>query len=275
MKPFFDAHFKKFMYKKLNHYLLFLAIFSLTAACRTKKEVVVAPTPKPIEKPIVDPSTVFLEKVNQTILKPKFFNGKAKISFVYNGNSLDFDAVIQFRSDSAILVVAKKFGFEAARALITPDSFFVINRIQQDYMAQPLSAISKKLNLPPRYDLIQDMLIGNPMNISKKPYKVQLKDSLAMIYSGTDAIDVNCFYEKKSISLVKTNINNVQNNDDVTLEFSDYRPFLNQKFSYSRNILAKSKANGELDADIIFTEVEFDKPKVIRFEIPKKYKRLD
>jgi hypothetical protein len=259
------------------HTYRFLTIFALffTFACKSKKAVV-TPTPVPeIVKIKEDPNKAFLANIEKKIYTPNFFNAKASIGIVTNGNSVDFDAVIQFRKDSAILLVAKKFGFEVGRALITPDSLFIINRIQQEYDAKPLSAIASKFSLPPRFDLIQDMIMGNPMNLAKAPYKINIKDSLATLSSNYQALTAICAMDKKTFLLYQSTIDDASNGGEMTMDYKDYRNVSAHDFSFSRILSGKSSKTGALDVDLKFNEIEFDKPKVIRFELPRKYKRMD
>jgi hypothetical protein len=252
-------------------FIIFLLFFAF--ACKTKK-VVLVPTPE-IIKSAEDPIKVFFSNIEKKIYTPNFFNAKASIGIVSNGNSIDFDAVIQFRKDSAILLVAKKFGFEVGRALITPDSLFIINRIQQEYDAKPLSAIASKFSLPPRFDLIQDMIMGNPMNLAKAPYKINIKDSLATLSSNYQALTAICAMDKKTFLLYQSTIDDASNGGEMTMDYKDYRSITIHDFSYSRILSGKSSKAGALDVDLKFNEIEFNKPKIIRFELPKKYKRMD
>ncbi len=262
-------------YHHLKSYFVgFIIGIVLFSACKSHK-VAVAPPIKTIEnvRPAVDPSITFLKNVENRIWLPDFFNGKANINVISNGSEVAFDAIIQFRKDSAILLVAKKFGFEVGRALITPDSFFFINRIQQEYDAKPLSAIASKFNLPPRFNLIQHLIVGNPINLDD--YQANLNDSLAVVSSVKNSLEANCFMDKTNFTLYRNEISNSIEGGNMKMNFADYRPLGRHNFSYQRNLDAKSKSAGFLNAELKFSEVELDKPKVIRFEIPKRYKRMD
>ena len=262
------------MHTYTNRFFIVALVF-FVFACKSKK-VVVAPTATPeVVKIKEDPNATFLRGIEKKIYTPNFFNAKASISIVTNGNSVDIDAVIQFRKDSAILLVAKKFGFEVGRVLITPDSLFIINRIQQEYDAKPLAAIASKFSLPPRFDLIQDMIMGNPMNLAKMPYKINLKDSLATLSSNYQALTAICAADKKTFTLYQSLMNDATNNGKIAMDYKDYRTFSNHNFSYRRVLAAQSTKTGVLDVELKFNEIEFDKPKIIRFELPKRYKRMD
>jgi hypothetical protein len=205
---------------------------------------------------------------------PSFFNGKANINVVMNGSEVNVDAVIQFRKDSAILLVVRKFGFEGGRALITPDSFFFINRLQQEYDAKPLSVLAERFNLPARFDLIQDLIIGNAMSLDAKGLEVNMNDSLAQLTSSYKTLDATYFLDKKNYELKKSEFNDAKQGSTMQMGYGEYRPLNQHSFSYKRNLEAKNKT-AEMSADLKFSEVEIDKPKVIRFDIPKKYKRMD
>ena len=262
------------MHTYTNRFLIVALVFFIFA-CKSKK-VVVTPTPTPeVVKIKEDPNMAFLHGIEKKVYTPNFFNAKVSISIVANGNAVDIDAVIQFRKDSAILLVARKFGFEVGRALITPDSLFMINRIQQEYDAKPLAAIASKFSLPPRFDLIQDMIMGNPMNLSKIPYEINLKDSLATLSSNYQALTAICEADKKNFTLYQSLINDDANNGKMTMDYKDYRLVSNHNFSYYRVLAAQSSKTSALDVELKFNEIEFDKPKIIRFELPKRYKRMD
>ncbi len=254
---------------------IFLFFFIFIFACSTKKtantETVKTTEPS---RPSADPAKVFLKNVEKNYWMPNFFNGKANINVVMNGSEVNIDAVVQFRKDSAILLVVKKFGFEGGRALITPDSFFFINRLQQEYDAKPLSVLAERFNLPARFDLIQHLIIGNAISLDAKGLEVNMNDSLAQLTSSYKTLDATYFLNKKNYELKKSEFNDATQNAQMEMNYSDYKLLNQRPFSYTRNLEAKNKST-ELSAELKFNEIEIDKPKVIRFDIPKKYKRMD
>lgn len=253
----------------------FLLAFVFIFACSTKKTAS-SDTSKPSEpsKPSVDPAKVFLKNVEKTYWMPNFFNGKANINVVMNGSEVNIDAVIQFRKDSAILLVVKKFGFEGGRALITPDSFFFINRLQQEYDAKPLSVLAERFNLPARFDLIQHLIIGNAVSLDAKGLEVNMNDSLVQLASSYKTLDATYSLDKKNYELKKSEFNDAAQDSAMQMDYTDYKLLNQHPFSYKRTLEAKNKT-AEISADLKFNEIEIDKPKVIRFDIPKKYKRMD
>lgn len=72
-----------------------------------------------------------------------------------------FTGTIRIHRDSTVwLSVSAFMGMESIRALATPDSVVMINRLNQTYLAEPLSVVSEKTKLPSLQG-IQDLLLGN------------------------------------------------------------------------------------------------------------------
>ncbi|MEZ4933273.1 MAG: DUF4292 domain-containing protein [Saprospiraceae bacterium] len=91
---------------------------------------------------------------------------KAKVSYRDEYMRESFTAYIRMKKDSAIWMSFKKFSFEGARALITPDSIFVIDRINNQYLAKPFSYAQQEYHLPVGFAGLQAMLLGNPVFFS-------------------------------------------------------------------------------------------------------------
>ena len=90
------------------------------------------------------------------------FSGKAKASLAINGNNNDCTLNIRINKDRKIWVsVTALLGIEVARALITPDSIQVVNRLQGVYIRQPFSYIYKFANRQINYTMLQALLVGN------------------------------------------------------------------------------------------------------------------
>jgi hypothetical protein len=62
----------------------------------------------------------------------------------------------------------------------------------------------------------------------------------------------------------------------LDVELGDYQAAgSNGQFAYSRHLNVRSQDTGPLSVRIDFSQVEFDIPKSVRFEIPDRYSRSD
>ena len=92
---------------------------------------------------------------------------------------LRFTGSLRMRRDSTIWISASALmGIENLRALITRDSVVLINRMEQTYLAEPLSVMEETLGTPSLQEL-QSMLLGNGtsehVEIQYGPYSVKIR----------------------------------------------------------------------------------------------------
>lgn len=149
------------MRRNILNSLIFLALVSLTMACKTKKKIVVAP-------PVTGLVTVDTKKaetlklleekdISYTTLSLK---GKARLDI--NGNANNVSMNIRIRKDEGIWVsIGGPVGIELGRAWITPDSIKVLNKWQSVYLAKPFSYVHRFTNPQVSYKLLQAILSGN------------------------------------------------------------------------------------------------------------------
>jgi hypothetical protein len=254
--------------------IVFLLVFATFFACKSTK--------KAIKTPIIQEAThavssdaELLKKIENNAMMPDWFSSKSSISASMGGNELDVDAVIQIRKDSAILFVIKKFGFEGARVLITPDSVFLINRLEQSYDKMSLQTLAQRFNMPPQFDAIQQLLVGNPTKLDKnKAFSLTQKDSTVQISTTKDKLSVDYAFAKKDLILRQAFFEDENSAAKMTMNFEKYKATASKKeFSYQRKIdfFSPQSSNGEIE--INFSDVEFNVAKTMRFQIPAHYQR--
>lgn len=212
-----------------------------------------------------------LKKIVQQQVDADWFSSRARISFDNDEFSFSATANIRMRKDSVIWANVKKLNIEAGRALIRPDSFFVIDRINREFARQPVSDIAKMLQIPASFDLLQTILLGNPFffttdleaDIDGPNYSLKGEDAR---FSTSYLVDGKDFFLKK------VRIAEKATNRTVEMELSQYAPLdKKQNFSYFRTLRMDSPETGPLQVAIEFSKVEVNIPKHIEFEIPSRY----
>ncbi|OGX91425.1 DUF4292 domain-containing protein [Hymenobacter coccineus] len=90
-----------------------------------------------------------------------YLTAKGKVQATIKGDEKSATINIRMRRDSAIWVSAGLLGFEGVRALLTPDSVRVINRLDKTYFAGGYDYLTKLLNVPVSFAQAQALLLGN------------------------------------------------------------------------------------------------------------------
>lgn len=89
-------------------------------------------------------------------------------SFENEEQNASFNYKINIEKGRRIWASLSLFGIEGARILATPDSFWVIDRINKQYAAQGYRYLEDKIGLRLDFNLLQNVLLGNAGPVSAK-----------------------------------------------------------------------------------------------------------
>ena len=138
------------------------------AGCKARKQIAVTRTPVD-QQPTVGPAKTPAKAVDAKLigirakqLNFNTFSGKAKTKLDIDGDKNDATLNIRIQRDKKIWVsVTYLIGIEVARAMITPDSIIVINKLQGVYFKKPFSFIYQYAGKQVNYKTVESLLIGN------------------------------------------------------------------------------------------------------------------
>jgi hypothetical protein len=214
-----------------------------------------------------------LMPVWQRELKYSSFSGKAKMHYQARGQKQEFTAHIRINKNKMIWVNITALGgvVNVARALITPDSIFMVNYLQKEAYRMPVSEANKLLPAPVDFDILQNLIVGNAL-------KKQGKPTDATDFGGTLSLQVedgniiqNVSYNKTDSSMRSLQIlSKDQKGPTGMIQYGNYDIIDGRNFSGSRVININN--NGEpYYLDMNFGNVDFDKALEFPFSIPKNY----
>ncbi len=259
----------------MNKYLLLVIAITIglsSSSCRSKKNTNGTGVVK-------DKSAKFLvKKINQDKIDVEWLSAKSKIDFKTDDLSESATLYIRMRKDSAIWLVGKKFGFEGVRALITPDSVFMLDRLQNEYRVSDMSLIQNQFSLPISFYDLQDILLGNLIlvpdtkslktEVDKKQYHISEKDPGEMTK--------NYWLNAYSYAPERMAFNMAVQNRTALIENSDHRKVDGAGlFPHDRYLKFQSPQTGEVILEMEFSKVEVNQPVSLKFEVPDHYKRVD
>ena len=245
----------------------FLALFSLLfvvaiLACNTSKDTV--GNKKKLSKADVE-KVIRNHHHNFT-----FFHGKAKAEAGENGNGMGFTAQIRMKRNEYLWINFSKLGFEVARALIRPDSAFIVDRFNKEYYKESLPEYLAEYQIPFNFQELQGMFIGNlPIPSAKNGVIEANSDSYTASYKE---INGTYFYTLDPLlGLIKTSEFVDRTRRTVLSKLDDYQEikntgvvpfFIDHKIMYGQN---------EVDLTIKYSDMVFGEEKSIPFEIPAHY----
>lgn len=205
----------------------------------------------------------------------EWFDAKAKLDVDDGRQSVKANAVIRMKKGEFVWVSIKKFGFEAARALIRKDSVFVVNRLNSEYYAEPISFLTKEYNIPADLSTLQNLLFGNPVFLSTAGFLFEDKGTHYELSGKGGGMDSRYRVNSADLALQNIEFEDKQEQRTIQCAFQEYAPLVeNRNFSYLRSIEMNSPATGRVAVGLQFSDVVLNVPKDVKFEIPDKYTRV-
>jgi hypothetical protein len=172
-----------------------------------------------------------------------------------------------------ISINATLLGIEAFRAVITPDSVKVLNKLDKFYQLRSVSYLKEITHLPFDFNVLQSIILGNPIYL----------DSNILYYSkdiqGISVLSIGPVFRNYltlnpgDLTIKHSKLDDVDlmraRNCDIT--YGQYERTDTVLFSTYRKIAVAEKAR--LDVEMNFTKYSFNENLNFPFSIPKNYKR--
>lgn len=229
-------------------------------------------------------SRFLLKKLAANKVEADWLSAKARITYKDKNQTRKFTANFRYRKDSLIWLNVKKTSVEAVRIQISPDSFYLINRLDKEYLLKSVEAIEEQFNLPQRtsvdmavFDVLQELLLGNPLFFSGSSLKSGIDEQEYTLQGKSEHFDSE--YRLDGEKHILTEMNFLPDDERQYLKVDLDRSKDDEeypKFSYFRTYKVNApQQGGEVTIKVKFLKLELNEPKSIRFEIPKNYKRID
>lgn len=206
----------------------------------------------------------------------KRMSAQTRIYVEGDGQSMSANGNIVWVRDSAIWLNVKKFGLEAARVLVTPDSVFMINRLQKTWNSRSLESLQSEYQLPGGFDLLQDFLLGRAWMDKEMELKSDIDEGLHRLAGSNGVVAADYRIEEGSFLLKSESFLQPRTARNVRFSFENY-----QKTKYAglypliRTIQAFSPETKDVQFELEFLNVDFNSPAPYRFEIPATYQRTE
>jgi hypothetical protein len=106
--------------------------------------------------------TRILKKIEENRFNARTLSEKWTLHYHSAARSLGLTAKMMMEKDRLIYISVSKFGFPAAKMLITPDSVAFYENINRTYFKAPLRKIKDYLGVELSFEQIQALLTGDP-----------------------------------------------------------------------------------------------------------------
>lgn len=203
------------------------------------------------------------------------FSGKAKTRLEINGSSNDVTLNIRIQRDRKIWVsITAIAGIEVARAMITPDSLLLINKLQSVYLRKPFNYINKYAGKQVNYKTLESLLMGNAI-------PELLTEDADFTPSGGDLTlsgNLNEVVFKlilgPDLKVTQTNLSNQAAGQTLQVTNSVFIQAVNRVMPSQIDINSTVK-DKKIQVNLHYTKTDFDVPLEFPFGIPSRYTPAD
>lgn len=254
--------------------LLLVGVLVSASSCRTT-QVVSNDGSMPVRT-----ARFLTKKMKAQSLDYEWFAAKAKIHFVSMTQNRNVKATIRIKKDEMIWMSFAMFGIEGVRAKITPDSVYVLNRLERQYLQMPLSYFAEQFNVPADFATIESLLVGTPILPRNEELEVSIADKQYVLRttlpSGPDGQPVELSYALDGqtfewvASMLRTSAS-----QSLDLALTDYRKLgKGAAFAHSRELLINS-SDGNARMTMDFSRVTLDEPQRMEYSVPSNYTLME
>ncbi|TDG37744.1 DUF4292 domain-containing protein [Pedobacter changchengzhani] len=247
-----------------------LLVVVLGSACKTKKVIAVAPTVV-VENKTDRSKAETLTLLNSKQFKFKTLSLKAKASLEINGEANDVTMNIRIKDKQTIWVSVTAVGgiVEVARALITPDSIKIIDKINNKYIKKPFNYIYSFTNKQINFNTLQNVLTGNAIDefLTEKSM-VKQENGVWTIAGSDEDLDYKLVFNT-FLKIAETDLNDSKNSQALKVNYSDYKMIDSSMFPENMviNTLSGKKKIG---INLMFIKIDNNVPVDFPFTVPKR-----
>ncbi len=220
------------------------------------------------------------ENVNKNSVQFQTFSANFTGKYSDNKQSLPLKGIIKIQKDKYIWLSIRPFlGIELARILLTPDTIKYINKVQKTFSTGNYNLLKKKYGLEINYKTVENLLMNKiffyPSDKSLLNYKLLKEGNTNKIISESkinNRIIVHTIVTENNL-LKKTSLKISQQNIEMKIIYDKFLKFNDKFFPEKLNIFAK-KISDNMNVEILYKNINFDKDITIKFKIPSIYKEI-
>tara|TARA_B100000214_G_scaffold310378_1_gene242170 strand:- start:511 stop:1239 length:729 start_codon:yes stop_codon:yes gene_type:complete len=242
----------------MNKQLYLVVLIFIIASCGVKERIT-------NNLPLSSKSTKdVIYQVNSKENHTDWLSLRGKVRFSEKDQQFNLKTNIYCKKDSIIWIsITGALGIEIIRAQLTTDSIYLINRINKTYLTQSISKTNAIINSGLDFYDVHDVVTYN-LKIKDNSYKIK-----------TD--DLNFYLENNQYSYLISNqflikkIKIINKEGTAEIIFDNFK--VEDNFPTQVDLKIKSKRN--FDLTVNYSKIAYNKPKIIKFQIPEGYEKIN
>lgn len=255
--------------KKISFLLKGVFLFTLfytMLSCGSKKVLVYK------GEPPMRTTKELINSLEERNLDFDWFATRAKVKIESPEENVGGTVYLRVKKDSIIWMVFKKYSVEATRMLLTPDSLFIIYRLDKKFEKGSIENIENQLQIDISFDDMQKMILSNAIIPDTNSIEVNFEKPYHYRLMGKSG-DLSVAYKINAFDLLLEEViyTDVQKRE-VHIRYGDYKKLEGKgKIPYLREYIFPLNNSKRAYFKFDFQSIEFEKPERTIFNIPPQY----
>jgi hypothetical protein len=238
--------------------LFSLILIGISSGCKSTK--IVANT-------MPDPTAESIQSFWKNQYKEDYFEARGKATLVMDGKNTNLALHLKMKKDSLLWAKVSMFGI-GATVLITQDSFFMINTLNQEYMAYGNNYLYQYLGYKATLSQVQNLLIGNAVfKQNKYRYLPDIKQ-----LSASDGVAVNQIVINEKNRIFRSLVTSQDTTQQAVIQYDAYQNLNNNLVPTIVNLAVKQKTQ-DLKVVLNYQTISDNTVTTFPFNIPSGYRR--
>lgn len=261
------------MKRNILNSLVIMGFAICFAACSPKK--VLVKTDAKIENVEDNSKEENLNLIQQKRLNFNTLSLKAKANLTLDGDNNDVNMNIRIMRDKQIWVSVNAMGLvEVARALITPDSIKIMNKIKSEYIKKPFSYIYNFTNKEVDFSTLQNILTGNVIeNNLPKDVELKVNADVLTLLMRKNALDMKTTFNSL-YRPAETFLNDAAAGQALAVKYDNYQSANSLLFPSNMSIDTRTK-DTDLKLILAFTQIDANIPLEFPFSVSKRFQVIN
>lgn len=216
------------------------------------------------------------KKVEVREIDFNYFESKTKVRYQEGEQKLNGNATIRIKKDSLIwFSVSPSVGIEITRAVITPDTIIVMNRLEKEFYTFNFKTLSDYFNFKIDYNLVQSVLLGNLPVEFENDDEIEKSGDYYKISRKKGFLSIDSYVQNQTKKLETVIMKEVFGKNQLSLKYGDFGELNEYLFPNSCQVnLTYDTPKGPVvtSVDIEHSKAEIsDKALRFPFNIPSRY----
>lgn len=238
--------------------LFSLILIGISSGCKSTK--IVANT-------MPDPTAESIQSFWKNQYKEDYFEARGKATLVMDGKNTNLALHLKMKKDSLLWAKVSMFGI-GATVLITQDSFFMINTLNQEYMAYGNNYLYQYLGYKATLSQVQNLLIGNAVfKQNKYRYLPDIKQ-----LSASDGVAVNHIVINEKNRIFRSLVTSQDTTQQAVIQYDAYQNLNNTLIPTLVDLLVQQKTK-DLKVILNYQTMSNNIITSFPFSIPSGYRR--